>query len=152
MRTTIRTSPVPFTFHILATTATNHVLMVRGKREGMDDGWVLPHGTVPQGRCAILAAREVLNETTGLDRSLSEVLAVTPTTDDDGALTGFSYVLDGGVIPELPSNDPAGGASWVPMRELHEPPALYQYAIIAAGQRRRLPLLVNADRPDAAFI
>ncbi|WP_147472731.1 NUDIX domain-containing protein [Streptomyces triticirhizae] len=151
MRTTIVRSSVPFTFHVLATTQSNHVLMVRGKREGMDDGWVLPHGTVPQGRCVILAARELLMKRTGCDRSLAEVLAVTPTTDEDGTLNGFSYVLDGGVLPEVPDNDPAEGASWVPMRELHEPPALYQYAIIAAGQRRRLPLLVNADRPEAAF-
>ncbi|KAB8159513.1 hypothetical protein FH609_028410 [Streptomyces sp. 3MP-14] len=107
MRTTIVRSTVPFTFHVLATTQSNHVLMVRGKREGMDDGWVLPHGTVPQGRCVILAAREVLMKQTGCDRSLAEVLAMTPTTDEDGTLDGFSYVLDGGVLKPPSADQPA---------------------------------------------
>ena len=152
MRTTIVRSSVPFTFHVLATTASNHVLMVRGPRENGEEGWVLPHGRVPNGRCMILTARELLLETTGCDRALSEVYAVTPTTDEAGELNGLAYVLDGGHLPDLPSNEPKEGASWVPMRELYEPPALYQYAIIAAGQRRKLPLLVNADRPEAAFL
>ena len=152
MGTTIVRSSLPISFHILATTASNHVLMVRGDREGMEDGWVLPHGQVPNGRCVILTARELLMNSTGCDRVLSEVYAVTPTTDESGELNGLTYVLDGGHLPELPSNEPAEGASWVPMRELHEPPALYQYAIIAAGQRRKLPLLINADRPEAAFL
>ncbi|SOD66759.1 ADP-ribose pyrophosphatase YjhB, NUDIX family [Streptomyces zhaozhouensis] len=152
MLTTINRSPIPITFHVLATTQTNHVLMVRGTREDGQEGWVLPHGRVPQGRCIILAAREALLEATGCDRTLSEVLAVSPTTDDAGTLNGLTYVLDGGVLPQLPAREPKEGAGWVPLRELYEPPALYQYAIIATGQRRRLPLLINTDRPEAAFI
>ncbi|KAB8165753.1 hypothetical protein FH609_015175 [Streptomyces sp. 3MP-14] len=151
MHTTIVDSPIPLTFHILATTHSNHVLMVRGNREDGDQGWVLPHGQVPNGRCVILTAREHLIATTGYDRTLAEIYASSPRTDEQGTLIGLDLVLDGGHLPELPSNDPKGGASWVPMRELHEPPGLYQYAIIAAGQRRRLPLLVNGDRPEAAF-
>ena len=151
-RTTIVRSSLPITFHVLATTATNHVLMVRGKRASGEEGWVLPHGQVPGGRCVILTARERLLETTGCDRALAEVYAVSPLTDDHGHLNGLTYVLDGGHLPDLPSREPKTGASWVPMRELHEPPALYQYAIIAAGQRRKLPLLINADRPEAAFL
>ncbi|RMI44296.1 NUDIX domain-containing protein [Streptomyces triticirhizae] len=151
MRTTIVHSTLPITFHVLATTASNHALMVRGQREE-GEGWVLPHGAVTPGRCLILTARERLMEVAGYDRPLSEVLAVTLRTDEDGELNGVEYVLDGGVLPEVPDNDPREGASWVPMRELHEPPAIYQYAIIAAGQRRHLPFLVNGDRPDAAFV
>ncbi|UED86481.1 NUDIX hydrolase [Streptomyces profundus] len=151
MRTTIVRSSLPISFHILATTQTNHVLMVRGTHEGVDDGWVLPHGQLPDGRCMILTARELLMDATGCDRALSEVLAFAPTTDDNGHLNGLAYVLNGGVLPDVPSHAPKDGASWVPMRELHEPPALYQYAIVAAGQRRMLPLLVNGDRPEATF-
>ncbi|SOD64027.1 hypothetical protein SAMN06297387_1146 [Streptomyces zhaozhouensis] len=152
MHTTILSSSVPIRFHILATVGVSHVLMVRGEREGRDEGWVLPHGPLPQGRCMILTARELLASTTGLDRALSQVLAFSLDTDDSGELNGISYVLDGGHLPDLPSVDPKDGASWVPMRELHEPPALYQYGIIAAAQGRPLPLLVNSDRPDAAFV
>ncbi|GAA3873436.1 hypothetical protein [Streptomyces sedi] len=151
MRTTITRSPLALTFHILATTTSNHALMVRGRREQGEEGWVLPHAELPPGRCPILAARELLLTTTGYDRALNEVLAFSPRTDEAGELNGLEYVLDGGVLPEVPGSDPREGTSWVPMRELHEPPAIYQYAIIAAGQRRRLPLLINADRPDAAF-
>ncbi|GAA3889276.1 hypothetical protein [Streptomyces sedi] len=151
MLTTIAHSPLILSFHILATTGTNHVLMVRGRREDGEEGWVLPHGDVPEGRCVITTARALFTHATGCDRSLSDVLAFTPTTDATGQLTGLTWVLDGGVLPDLPANEPKEGASWVPMRELHEPPALYQYAIIAAGQRRRLPLLINADRPTAAY-
>ncbi|GAA3864102.1 hypothetical protein [Streptomyces sedi] len=152
MLTTINHSPIPITFHVLATTQSNHMLMVRGMREDGQEGWVLPNGQVPPGRCIILTARETFLEATGCERALSEVVAVTPTTDDEGTLNGLTYVLDGGVLPDVPSRDPKEGASWVPMRELYEPPALYQYAIIATGQRRRLPLLINTDRPEAAFI
>ncbi|GAA3861973.1 NUDIX hydrolase [Streptomyces sedi] len=152
MLMTIHRSPIPITFHVLATTQTNHMLMVRGTREDGQEGWVLPHGQVPNGRCIILTAREVFEEATGCERSLSEVLAITPTTDEAGTLNGLTYVLDGGVLHDLPFHDPKEGASWVPMRELYEPPALYQYAIIATGQRRRPPLLINTDRPEAAFI
>ncbi|GAA3886800.1 NUDIX domain-containing protein [Streptomyces sedi] len=151
MHTTIVRSGLSVTFHVLATTQTNHALMVRGPREGREDGWVLPHGEVPDGRCVILTARELFMETTGYDRALSEFYAVSPMTDERGELNGLTYVLDGGHTPGVPANPPKDGASWVPMRELHEPPALYQYAIIAAGRRRRLPLLINADRPEAAF-
>ncbi|WP_062211448.1 NUDIX domain-containing protein [Streptomyces sp. NBRC 109706] len=150
-RTTIVRSSLSITFHVLATTRTNHVLMVRGSYGGREDGWVLPNGRVPNGRCLILTARETLMETTGCDRALSDVYAVSPVTDEEGELTGLAYVLDGGHLPDLPSNKPKDGASWVPLRELHEPPALYQYAIIAAGQRRKLPVLVNGDRPEATF-
>ncbi|MDT0270677.1 NUDIX domain-containing protein [Streptomyces sp. DSM 44915] len=152
MHTKILRAALPVTFHILASTHTNHMLMVRGRKDDGGEGWVLPHGQVTPGRCLILAARELLREQTGCERALTEYFLCTPTTDEHGTLNGLTYVLDGDILPDVPGVDPAEGASWVPMRELHEPPGLYQYAIIAAGQRRRLPLLINADRPEAAFL
>ncbi|UED85602.1 NUDIX hydrolase [Streptomyces profundus] len=144
-------SGLPVTFHILATTGGNHALMVRGEKTPGDEGWVLPHGTVLPGHCPILTARKTLRETTGYDRALTEVLAFTLTTDNQGLPNGVTYVLDGEELPEVPSMKPNAHVGWVPLRELHEPPGLYQYAIIAAGRRRALPLLVDGDRPEAAF-
>ncbi|MDT0269050.1 hypothetical protein RM844_22445 [Streptomyces sp. DSM 44915] len=139
-------------FHVLATTRCNHALMVRGEKEdGSGEGWVLPHGTVPAGQCPIATAREYLMATTGYDRALTEVLALTTRTDAKGAVIGLTYVLDGDTLPDVPSLDPSPRAGWVPLRELHEPPGLYQYAIISAGRRHALPLLVDGDRPEAAF-
>ncbi|WP_062205146.1 hypothetical protein [Streptomyces sp. NBRC 109706] len=63
-------------------------------------------------------------------------------------------MLDGGHTPTIPRNAhkrlPAN-AGWLPLRELHEPPGIVQYALSAATQRRRLPVLVNGQRPDAAY-
>ncbi|WP_062204427.1 NUDIX domain-containing protein [Streptomyces sp. NBRC 109706] len=142
---------LPVTFHILAMTRANDALMVRGEKSPGDEGWVLPNGTVPAGQCPILTARKTLTKATGYDRALTDVLAFTLTTDDRGAVNGVTYVLDGDVVPEVPPMEPNPSVGWVPLRELHEPPGLYQYAIIAAGRRRALPLLVDGDRPEAAF-
>ncbi|WP_062217257.1 NUDIX domain-containing protein [Streptomyces sp. NBRC 109706] len=149
--TTIVSSPLPITFAVLALVPrSGQVLMVR--RQGRD-GWTLPAGRVLPGRCLILTARETLLRGTGYDRAVSETLAVSMDTDDSGTLTSFSYVLDGGSTPELPRYPRRlpEGAAWLPLRELGEPPALVQQAIVASAQGRRLPLLVNATRPNAAF-
>ncbi|WP_062208248.1 hypothetical protein [Streptomyces sp. NBRC 109706] len=152
MHTTIRRSPVPIRFHVLATTATHHVLMVRGS--GDDASWVLPNGEVEPGRCPILAAREKMIRATGYDRSVCEMLAVSLDTDEAGELNAITYVLDGGELPRVPADSKQlpPKVSWLPLRELNEPPSIVQYAIIAGNRRRRIPVLINGDRPDSAFL
>ncbi|UED84873.1 hypothetical protein [Streptomyces profundus] len=152
MHTTLSRSPVPIRFHVLATTATHHVLMVRGS--GENAAWVLPNGEVGAGRCPILAAREKMIRATGYDRSCCEALAFSLDTDEAGRLTALTYVLDGGELPRVPAdaNRLPERVGWLPLRELNEPPSIVQYAIIATNRRRRIPLLINGDRPEAAFL
>ncbi|UED86569.1 NUDIX domain-containing protein [Streptomyces profundus] len=148
--TTILRSPVPIVFHVLATTRSRHVLMVRDEEHG---GWMLPAGVAAPGRCLILTARQTLWEATGYDRAVSEALAVSLDTDAGGTLNAVSYVLDGGEtadVPRHPHHLPPD-AAWLPTRELTHPPALVHRALIAAAQQRKLPLLINADRPEAAY-
>ncbi|SOD61758.1 hypothetical protein SAMN06297387_103366 [Streptomyces zhaozhouensis] len=80
-----------------------HALMVSGRRENGEHGWVLPHGRVGPGQCVIEAARDLLKQTTGHERAPTDVLAITPTTDDHGTLDGLVYVLDGGALPGPPT-------------------------------------------------
>ncbi|UED84089.1 hypothetical protein [Streptomyces profundus] len=134
------------TFLVLATTRDGHLLMVQGT-----DGWTLPNGTVPHGSCPVLTARQTLMDTTGYDRGVTDAYAISVSTEPTVSLT---YVLDGGHTPTIPAGAhkhlPAN-AGWLPLRELHEPPPIVRYALTAAAQRRRIPVLVNGERPDAAY-
>ncbi|WP_062205335.1 hypothetical protein [Streptomyces sp. NBRC 109706] len=149
--TTILRSPLPIVFHVLVTTCrSRHVLMVRDEEGG---GWMLPAGVAAPGRCLILTARQTLLDSTGYDRAVSEALAVSLDTDAGGTLNALSYVLDGGEtadVPRHPHHLPPN-AAWLPKRELTHPPALVHRGMIAAAQHQKLPLLVNADRPEAAY-
>ncbi|UED83268.1 NUDIX domain-containing protein [Streptomyces profundus] len=149
MRTVIARSPVLIYFQVLATTASDHVLMVRGS-----EGWELPGGELRSGECVILAARETLWKTTGYERGLTDVLAVTLDTDESGRLNRIVYVLDGQVIPQVPADAKRlpSSAAWMPLREWAEAPPLVQYGVMSAGRRNRLPLLINGDRPESAFL
>ncbi|WP_158920815.1 hypothetical protein [Streptomyces sp. NBRC 109706] len=141
---------LPISFSVLSTTLDGHLLMVQGR-----DGWVLPSGTVPPGRCIVLTARETFREATGYDRPVSEAYAVTVVTDHTGTPTSLSYVLDGGQLPNLPRDANKylpPGAGWLPLAELHEPTPVIHHALVAATRRHRLPILINGSRPDAAYI
>ncbi|WP_062203934.1 hypothetical protein [Streptomyces sp. NBRC 109706] len=132
-------------FLVLSTTQDDHLLMVQGP-----DGWTLPHGTVPPGHCPVLTARQTLMHQTGYDRGVTDAHAIS-VTHKTNTLT---YVLDGGHMPALPRNAHKylpPNAGWLPLRELHEPPPIVQYALTAAARRRRIPVLVNGQRPDAAY-
>ncbi|WP_062206496.1 hypothetical protein [Streptomyces sp. NBRC 109706] len=134
------------TFMVLATTRDGHLLMVQGP-----DGWTLPHGTIPPGRCPVLTARETLMDTTGYDRGVTDAYAISLTHHPTNTLT---YVLDGGHTPTIPAGAHKHlptNAAWLPLRELHEPPPIIRNALTAAAQRRRVPVLINGERPDAAY-
>ncbi len=149
VRTVIARSPVRMVFQVLATTATDHVLMVHGP-----DGWVLPGGELPPGKCMILAAREALWKATGYERGLTDVLATSFDTDDEGEVNRIVSVLDGHVLPRVPADAKQlpSSAAWMPLQEWGEAPPLAQYAVMSAGRRNRLPLLINGDRPESAFL
>ncbi|UED83873.1 hypothetical protein [Streptomyces profundus] len=134
------------TFMTLSTTRDGHLLMVQGP-----DGWTLPNGTVPPGSCPVLTARQTLMDTTGYDRGVTDAYAISVTHTDPVSLT---YVLDGGHTPTIPAGAHKHlppNAGWLPLRELHEPPPIVRYALTAAAQRRRVPVLINGERPDAAY-